>query len=316
MKVLISLGKSFYEAFPDLGEWLRQKGLEVTEQVDSDQEPPREMLKKLIANADIYVVGVDRVDQELMDAAPNLKLIIKHGAGYDNIDLDYAKRKHIPVTFAPGCNAQSVAEFTVAMMLSMCRGVAQCSAEVRAGQWNLFMGHELRGKSLGLIGYGNIGRRVANIAKSFGMQVMVVDPFLTKEQVENDGVQLVCLDEALKQSDILSLHAPSTQENFHLINEHTLRQMKPSAYIINTARGSLVDESALAQALKEGQLQGAAIDVFQHEPPSHEFTSLSHTICTPHIGGCTYDSAEALARMSFENIMNFVNQQPLVNRLV
>ena len=316
LKVLISLGKHFYEAFPYLGQWLRQEGLEVIEQVDSDQEPPRALLEQLIANADIYVVGVDRVDQELMNAAPNLKLIVKHGAGYDNIDLDCAKRRHIPVTFAPGCNAQSVAEFAVAMMLSLCRGIAQCGAEVRAGQWQLFMGYELSGKNLGLIGYGNIGRRVASIAKAFGMRVLVVDPFLSEEQVEADGVHLVTLDEALEQADVLSLHAPSTKENFHLINEHTLRQMKASAYIINTARGSLVDEQALVQALREGRLQGSAMYVVQHEPPTQEITALPHTICTPHIGGCTYARAAALARMSFENIMHFINQQPLVNRLV
>lgn len=316
MKVLISLGKRFYSAFPELGNWLRQEGMEVIEQVDSDQEPPREQLMQLVADIDVYVVGVDRVDQELIDAAPNLKLIVKHGAGYDNIDLDYAKKKGIAVTFAPGCNAQSVAEFAIALMLSLCRGVAKCSAEVRNGQWNLFMGSELRGKNLGLIGYGNIGQRVANLAKAFEMKVMVYDPFLPDKKFVEHHVKQATLEEVLQTSDFLSLHAPSTDENFHLINENTLQMMKPTAYLINTARGNLVDEDALSIALREKRLRGAALDVFQKEPPSADFAVLEHTVFTPHLGGCTQDSAQMLAQRTFENIVNFINQRPLINRLV
>lgn len=316
MKVLISLGKSFYETFPDLGGWLRQEGMEVVEQTGYDQEPPRELIRELVRDADIYVVGVDRIDREIMDAAPRLKLIVKHGAGFNNIDLDCAKEKGIAVTFARGCNAQSVAELTIALMLSVCRGISWRSADVRQGGWELYMGCELRGKTLGLIGYGNIGSRVAGIAKAFGMEVAAFDPYIEKEVLKEAGIRPGTMEEVLRQADFVSLHAPASRENQRLINRETLALMKRGAYLINTARGELVDEEALQEAIQEGRLQGAALDVFRKEPPDGCLAGLDRTVCTPHLGACTVDSARKLSEMSFENIMNFKNGQPLKNRLV
>ena len=217
MKVLISLGKSFYASFPDLGTWLKQAGLEVVEQVSSDQEPSKEVIKKLVSDVDIYIVGVDKIDHEVIDAAPKLKLIIKHGVGYDNIDLDYAKKKGIAVTFARGCNAQSVAELAVALMLSVSRGIPAKNEEIKHGGWSLFMGSELNGKQLGLVGYGNIGSRVAKIAQAFGMEVTAYDPYIESEVLEKAGIKKGSLEEVLRQSDFISLHAPATKENENLI---------------------------------------------------------------------------------------------------
>lgn len=316
MKVLISLGKSFYKVFPDLGNWLRGEGIDVVEQTGYDHEPPKELIKELVRDVDIYVVGVDRIDREIMEAAPKLKLIIKHGVGLDNIDLEYAREKGIAVTFARGCNAQSVAELAVALMLSVCRGIPWQSAEVRKGGWTLFMGCELRQKTLGLIGYGNIGSRVAKIAKAFGMEVIAYDPYIQSEILTEAGIRPGSMEEVLEQADFVSLHAPATRENRNLINRDTLALMKPTAYLINTARGELVDEEALEEALKTGRIRGAAMDVFKTEPPDEHLASLDHTVFTPHLGACTVDSARNLSEMSFQNIMNFINHQPLINQMV
>lgn len=316
MKVLISLGKSFYAIFPDLGQWLRNEGIEVVEQTGYDHEPPRELVRELVKDVDVYVVGVDKIDREIMEAAPKLKLIVKHGVGFDNIDLECAKEKGIAVTYARGCNSQSVAELTVALMLSVCRGIPWHSEEVRSGGWSLFMGHELCGKTLGLIGYGNIGSRVARIAQAFGMEVLAFDPYVEADVLRKAGICSKTMKEVLRESDFVSLHAPATKENRNLINKETLKLMKSTSYLINTARGELVDEEALAIAIEEKRLQGAAMDVFKTEPPSQKFSSLERTVFTPHLGACTVDSAKNLSRMSFKNVMNFKNNQPLVNRLV
>lgn len=316
MKVLISLGKSFYAIFPDLGQWLRDEGIEVVEQTEYDHEPPKKLVKELVKDVDVYVVGVDKIDREIMESAHKLQLIVKHGVGVDNIDLECAREKGIAVTFARGCNSQSVAELTIALMLSICRGIPQHSEEVRNGGWSLFMGCELCGKTLGLIGYGNIGSRVARIAKVFGMEVLAFDPYIEEDVLRKAGIQPKTMEEVLKESDFVSLHAPATKENHNLINEKTLKFMKSTAYLINTARGELVDEEALAAAIAEKRLCGAAMDVFKTEPPSREFSSLERTVFTPHLGACTVDSAKNLSMMSFENIMHFKNNQPLVNQLV
>lgn len=316
MKVLISLGKSYYAVFDELGKWLRKEGIEVVEQIGYDYAPPKELIKQLVKDVDVYIVGVDVIDKEIIDEAKNLKLIIKHGVGFNNIDLEYAKKKNIAVTFARGCNAQSVAELAIALMLSVCRGIPQSSENVKKGEWNLFMGHELCGKTLGLIGYGNIGSKVAKIALAFGMTVLAFDPYICADILKKDSVTPKSKEEIFSESDFISLHVPVTDENIRLINSTTLKLMKKSAYLINTARGELIDEEALSIALKEKLIKGAALDVFCSEPPSHEFASLAGTVFTPHIGGCTVDSAKNLALMSFENVMNFKNNQPLLNRLV
>lgn len=316
MKVLISLGKHFYETFPELGQWLRRDGLEVTEQVDLDYAPPKERLKRLLADKDIYVVGVDEVDRELMDAAPNLKLIIKHGVGYNNIDLDCAREKGIAVTFAPGQNSESVAELAVGMMFAAARHIPRCDRLIRQDNWTMMMGQELFGKTLGLVGYGNIGRRVARIAKSMDMRILVFDPFLSGEMLRGEGTEPSSLEEIFEQADFISLHAPATPENFNMVNASLLGKMKPTACLINTARGELIDDQALADALRQGRIYAAALDVFKTEPPTGPLAGLENVIYTSHIGACTTDSARNLSVASYENIKQFINNQPLNNRLV
>jgi len=316
MKILISLGKAFYHSFDQLGRWLRDGGHDVVEQVGFDYAPPKQLIKDLVFDVDIYVVGVDEVDAEIMDAAPQLKLIVKHGAGYNNIDLEHAKKRGIAVTYARGANAQSVAELAIALMFAISRRVVPGANKVQSGGWSLFMGDELHGKTLGLIGYGNIGQRVARIAKSLDMRILVCDPFLNEATLLADGVAPMSVDEVFRGADYLSLHAPATLENADIVNASTLALMKPTAYLINTARGELLDEEALADALRRGQLRAAALDVFKQEPPQGALLELDNVLLTSHIGGCTVDSAKKLSMASFNSIKCFTSGQPLEDRLV
>lgn len=316
MKVLISLGRNFYATFPELGEWLRRDGIEVVEQVDLDYAPPKERIKKLVSDVDIYIVGVDEVNREIMDAAPNLKLIIKHGAGYNNIDLDYAAERGISVTFARGANSESVAELAIGLMFAVSRCIPQCDLLIRERRWTMKMGCELFGKTLGLVGYGNIGSRVARIAKSMDMKVLAFDPFMPNERLKEQNVEPASIEEVFEQSDFISLHAPATEENYNLVNAALLSRMKSSAYLINTARGELIDEEALADVLRNGRIGGAALDVFKTEPPSGALVGIDNVVYTAHIGACTVDSAKNLALASYENVKRFINGQPLENQLV
>lgn len=316
MKVLISLGNSFYKSYPELGEQLRREGLEVEELTAYDYPPPRDERIRAVRDAEIYIVGVDIIDREIMDAAPKLRLIIKHGAGFNNIDLEYAKEKGIAVTYAKGGNSQSVAELAMGLMFAVSRKIPEAHMTVKTGGWNLYMGEELAGKVLGLLGYGNIGRRVACMAKGVGMKVMAYDPFISKMQMDKDGVQMAELEEVLEEADYISVHIPATEQTKGMLNQKSFEKMKRSAYLINTSRGEIVNEEDLIACLKERRIHGAALDVFCSEPPNNEFLGLDNVVCTSHIGACTMESAVYLTNVSYKNVKNFINSQPLENRLV
>lgn len=316
MKVLISLGKSFYESCPELGDWLRRDGIEVEELILYDYPPPKEEIKRAVKDAEIYVVGVDHVDREIMTAASKLKLIIKHGAGYDNIDLECAREKNIAVTFARGCNAQSVAELTIGLMFAVSRRIAESYRIIMQGGWNLYMGEELSGKTLGILGFGNIGRRVASMAKGLGMKIMAYDPFVQGEEMEKVGVVPAEFHQALERADYVSVHMPATKENEGILNEQAFCRMKRTAYFINTSRGEIVKEEDLRKCLKNKLIGGAALDVFSQEPPEKEMLELDNVVYTSHIGACTMESARLLAEASYNNIKNYIKKQPLNDRLI
>lgn len=315
MQAVIMLGKSFYAAYPQLGNELRRLGLDVTELVDHDSPTPTAEVLPAVKRADIIVVGVERISREVIDAAPNLKLIIKHGAGYDNIDVAYAKEKGVAVTFARGRNAGSVAELTMGLILAAARGIAYTNMRMRDGHWGLYMGDEVEGKTLGLVGFGAIGARVARYAKAFGMWILVYDPFLSPEQIAAGGGEAAGLDRLLAESDYVSLHVPATRENVGLIDRDALAKMKKTAYLINTSRGEIVDEDALIAALKNGVIKAAALDVFSTEPARPEIVDLPNVLATPHIGGCSLGGARQLCLASLENVRRLLSGDELLDRL-
>ena len=260
-----------------------------SEGVDFDYKPDitPEELKKVIKDYEgIIVRSRTKVKKEIIEAATKLKVIGRAGVGLDNIDLVAAEEKGITVMNTPGATSISVAELTIGLMLSLLRFIPQAHASTSAGKWEKkqFKGKELYGKTLGLIGIGRIGREVAKRCRSFGMKIIAYDPYIDK----SDIALLVSLDELLSKSDIISIHTPLTPETKHMINKEIFDKVKDGAILVNCARGGIVDEDALYEALKSGKLSGAAMDVYEKEPPGeHKLFTLNNFIATPHIGAQT-----------------------------
>jgi D-3-phosphoglycerate dehydrogenase len=233
-----------------------------------------------------------RIDASVFDAAPALRVISKHGVGVDNIDVNEASARRVPVIVASGSNAVSVAEHAMALLFAVAKKIVPLDAGLRAGRWEKpgFKGRELSGSNLGLVAFGAIAQQTAAYAKAFGMKVFAYDPFCPAEVFTSAGVtQIERLDDLILHCEIISLHPPLTPETKHLINEQRLALMKPTTILINTARGGLIDEQALAIALSQGRIAGAGLDTFAQEPPAtdHAFWSESRLVLTPHIGGVT-----------------------------
>jgi len=264
------------------------------------------------ATADaIIVAGETFVTNEVMDRiGPRLRIIARTGIGVDRIDLDAATRHGILVVNTPDGPTESTAEHTIALLLNLCKQVMSSDRILRAGQpypalKELTPGLEAAGAVLGLVGLGRIGSRVAVIARVLGMKVIAFDPFITPERASTLGVELVpSLAELLPHAHVVSLHCPATAETYHIINAGTLNLMPKGSYLINVARGSLVDEAALLEALRSGHLAGAALDVFDPEPAvtNHPLFTLPNTICTPHTGSYTSASVLRMQVMACEEI--------------
>ncbi len=262
---------------------------------DADEEE----LRRHVRDADAWVVrSGTRVTRELIEEAENLKVIARAGVGVDNIDVEAATERGIIVVNAPESSSISVAEHTMGLMLALARRIPQADRSVRRGEWERqrFIGVELAGKVLGIIGLGRIGRQVAKRARAFEMEVIAFDPYISEEVAEELGVELVeDLDELLRRADVVTIHVPLTEETRGMIGERELKLMKESAFLINCARGEVVDEEALVRALKEGWIAGAALDVFAEEPPGedHPLYELDNVVLTPHIGGSTSEAQRA-----------------------
>lgn len=255
-------------------------------------------LPEAIADAEALIVrSAVQVDAGLLEHAGKLRVIGRAGIGVDNIDLDAATRKGIAVMNTPGANAVAVAEHAFALMLAMARQIPRANTGMHAGKWEKksLQGWELRGKTLGIVGLGRIGMEVAKRALVFGMDVVAHDPFVSAGAVRSLGIKLAERDEVFAAADYLSLHVGLTPQTVGMINAGTLAAMKHGVRIVNCARGELIDESALAEAIKNGQVAGAALDVFAEEPPkSSPLTGLENVILTPHIAGSTHEAQEAV----------------------
>ncbi len=282
---------------------LRETGWEVV-------TPAAGALATDIASADGLIVrSATRVTPELLENALKLRVVGRAGVGVDNIDVEAATHRGILVMNTPGGNAVSVAEHTFALMLAMARSVPQSNAAIHAGRWEKSgaSGTELRGKMLGLVGLGRVGTEVARRARGLEMKVLAHDPYVTPAAARELDVELVSLDELLKRSDVISLHtslSPSTEKMF---NADTFAKMKRGARLVNCARGELIDEAALADALKSGQLAGAAVDTFAEEPPKNSpLIGLSNLIATPHIAGSTAEAQEEVGTAVAQQVRDYL----------
>jgi D-3-phosphoglycerate dehydrogenase len=257
-------------------------------------------LAGLIAEADGFIAGLDQIDAEALKAAKRLKVIARYGVGVDRVDIAAATVHGIVVANTPGANSAAVAELAVGLMIALGRSICQANQGTRSGQWQRYSGIGLRGKTVGLVGFGAIGREVARRLNAFGCRILTADPFVQPDAVAGESVSLVSLDELLESSDIISLHSAVTPENAGMVGAEFLQKVKQGAWLINTARGELVDEKALQQALETGRLAGAALDCFCNEPPGpdHPLLTMPQVIATPHMGAHTDEAVNAMGRMS------------------
>ena len=290
--------------------------------VDTDSGGDADALHAAFAAADAVVVRNLAIPAQLLKAAPKLKVIAKHGAGVDNIDLDAATRLGIIVANVPGGNADAVAEATVALMLAAIRRVPEVHDLVQRGRYSArfeLQFSQLSERTLGLVGIGNIGTRVANIcSRGFRMRVVAFDPGLSAAEIEARGANKAdSLDSLLAVADVVSLHLPLTDDTYHLIGREQLERMKSSAILINAARGPLVDEIALATALRAGVIAGVGLDVFEIEPPSLDNPILTspHAVLSPHTAGNTIDAARYLAVSSANIVIDVLSGRRPANLL-
>ncbi len=278
-------------------------------------------LPALLKDAGALIVrNQTKVTAELLEQCPALKVVGRLGVGLDNIDLVAARKRQVPVVFARGANATAVAEYVLGAMLTSARRFGPATRHVLAGGWDrpAFYGAELSGKTLGLIGLGDIGLRVALRARAFQMQILAYDPILldTAAAVAETGARLATLDEVLAQADFISIHVPLLQETRGLLNAEKLDLMKPSSVLINTSRGNIVDEKALADSLRSARLAGAVLDVFAQEPPDPQlWQGIDNIILTPHVGGLTHEAQLRTATMVCQAVRQVIEGQP-VNSLL
>lgn len=281
----------------------------------SGRAPAR--LAQDLAHADALIVrSATRVTADVIAGATQLRVIARAGAGVDNIDLAAAAARGIPVLNAPGATTNSVAELTLALVLALARQVPAADRSMKAGKWEkkAFAGSELAQKTLGLVGYGRIGHAVARLARAFGMQVVVHDPAGSAADAAAEGVRLATLDEVCAAADYLSLHLPSSPATRHLIGADRLRRCKRGVRIVNTARGELVDEAALVEALTSGQVSGAALDVYAVEPPgTSALVSHPAVIAMPHVGASTPEAQDRVGVEIAETVRDYLRDGTLRN---
>lgn len=263
-------------------------------------------------NPDAIVIrGIPyRITREIIDGCPNLKAIAVNAIGVDNIDTAYCKEKGIPVFNVPGGSSEAVAELSFGLILNLARNISAADYNVRhQGIYNkhLHVGVMLKDKTLGIVALGRIGSYVAKYAQAFEMRVLGYDPYVTPEQAAGRGIEYATLERLFSESDFVFVPAPLTKDNYHMVDKHLIDLMKPTAMLIDTGRGGVVDENALYDALKEKRIRAASMDVFEREPPlGHPLLSLDNVVCTPHIGGSAEEAQAFIARSCCGQLLKYL----------
>jgi len=280
-------------------------------------------LRDFLSDVDAALLGNDACDAEVLGSARKLKIVSRHGIGVDAVDLEAATANGIIVTNTPGVNTISVAEYTMALILALLRMIPEAGASLKSGRWEglRFVGRELAGLKLGIVGLGSIGAEVAKRARGFRMEVLYVDKRRSLELEGELGLTYRSIEDLLKEADIISIHLPLTPETKGLIGREEIALMKKGVYIVNTARGGILNVDALEEALREGKVAGAALDVFDPEPPdfNHPIFKMENVILTPHIAAYTLEAIRRVDLMAAENIMKAIRgevPEHVVNREV
>lgn len=288
---------------------LTEKKFQV-ERIPAEDRPVTEKkLHDLISRGDVVAIvsGSETIGSKALEDVGGLKVISKHGVGVDNINLDAATQRGVVVTNAPRTNTQAVADFTVGLMLCLSRKICLANQSTKSGKWERFTGRELWQKTVGVIGTGAIGKEVIKRLKGFDVRVLAHDIEMDENFASKYGVNYVSLEYLLKESDYVTLHVPLTRTTEGMIGKKELGQMKRSSYLINAARGKIVDENALYQALQAGKIAGAALDVFATEPPQRQnLLDLNNVIATPHMAAYTYEAMMRMDKLCAENIIKVI----------
>jgi len=298
-------------------EILTNAGLDIR-QHPNDDPPTRQELLELVAGVDAVVCLLsDRIDSEILDAAgPQLRIVANYAVGLDNVDLDACKVRGIAVAHTPGVLTDATADMAWALLLAVSRRVVEGDALVRSGKWTgwsplQLLGASFSGRTFGVVGLGRIGAATARRARGFGMRIVYSGRSRREEAARELDATYVPLDTLLQESDVVSLHCPSTPDTRHLIDAPALRRMKPTAYLVNTARGDVVDEQALVEALESGVIAGAGLDVFEREPAlTPGLTDLPNVVLAPHLGSATTSTRQEMARMVAESVVAVLQDQP------
>ncbi|WP_326512885.1 phosphoglycerate dehydrogenase [Clostridium intestinale] len=304
MKVLIT-PRGFANYGLDKVRYMEYKGLEVHYN-NTGKAYTKEEFYNLASDADAIIVGVDIIDKELIDKCPNLKVVCKFGVGTDNIDVDYAKEKGIFVGRTVGSNSKAVAEHVVALMFADAKNLYNTAKEVKDHKWNKPTGQEISGKILGIIGFGMIGKHIANFANGLGMKVYAYDTFeITDETAKEFNVEKKSFEEIICESDYVSLHVPLLESTKNMLSTEEFKKMKSNACLINAARGGIVDEEALYEALINKEIRSAYFDVYSTEPPTEDdkLLALDNFVLTPHTAARTIESEKRTCEMSTEIIL-------------
>lgn len=304
-KVLVA-SRSFGKVVNTGSEMLEKRGFEVCAIPDTERPLNEDRLMRRLGAENPYalIVGAESISSKVLDATKDLKIVSKHGVGLDNIDTKAATKRGIVVTYTPGTNAQSVADFTVGLMLAMCRKICPANQSTKGGKWEKFVGRELWGKTIGVVGTGNIGREVIKRMSGFETDIVAYDIEPDEAFAAKYGVKYVPLHELLRSADYVTIHVPLTKDTENLISSKELNLMKKTAYLLNTSRGKIVDERALYECLRTEAIAGAALDVFSVEPPlDRELLKPDNVIATPHIGAYTLEAMERMDVLCAQGIL-------------
>ena len=314
-KVLLTTPRFFaFEAM--IREHLAEHGCEVLEHRAHDMQMKEETLLTLVPEAAGMITALEPVTARVLAAAPRLRVICATGVGYDHIDVEAATARGVAVCTSAGSNHQSVAELTLGLMVAVARQIARGDRVLRRGGWDPLVGPELWGKTLGIVGLGRIGKAVALLARAFGMRAIATDIVLDHTFGSVHHVEYVPLPKLLRLADFVSLHCPLTPATRGLMNERTFRLMKPTAYLINTARGPVIDEAALVQAILARQIGGAALDVFPDEPHiDAKLREAPNVVLTPHIGGSANEALERMMELALLNVTQVLQGLPPISRV-
>ncbi len=300
-----------FDGTPEAAALLRGAGCEVVTTPYSDSRFDYELggdeLVALIAGADAYIAGSARVSRDVIERAPRLKIVSRRGVGYERIDLAAARDRDVLVTIATGANQHAVADQVFALLLAVARHVVDANRSVAEGRWESFIGPELRDKTLGIIGLGRVGKGVARRARGFSMRVLATDPVRDDDFARANDVTYLSLDELLARADVVSVNASLNDTTRGLLDARAFARMKDGAIVVNTARGGIADERALAGALRTGKLLGAGVDVFEHEPPGDSpLIGLPNVVLSPHTAAYTHEAMAATNLLAAKIVVDYM----------